>query len=153
MMMENGGIEMENRMYFKLKLQELDNRYALLRKEMNLDVNASHEELKLRLNHIGKISENDLKMMEAKMKRSNSKAVAVISEIQKEYSEKMNEIIQYHMDLWMSGKDELELKMEEMMLYAEFAIDHMMQTMNQTTLAMLRAVDLQMTYEERENEQ
>lgn len=143
---------MEKSTYFKLKLNELDHRYSLIRKEMNFDGDVTHESFKDKLNHIGKLSEHDLKMMETKIAKSNSKAVAAISAIQKEYSEKMNEVIQYHMDLWMTGKDELELKMEEMMLYAEFAIDYMMQTMNQTALTMLKAADLQLSYEEKENE-
>ena len=143
---------MGNSEYFRVKLDELEDRYLLMKKELLLNKNTSHESVRQKMKQMSEFSEHELKKMEETIARSNSKAIAAISSLQKEYNEKMNELVQYHLDQWMIGKDELELKMEEVMLCAEYAIDYMIQTMNHTTLAVLRAVDVQMTDEERETE-
>lgn len=133
---------------FATKLRELEQQYARMQEDLQLYQKADHCLIRREIQRLLNVCKNDEQALQGSVQFSRSPSVAALAGVQKEYLEKTRDILERHLS--MEAQQGLENRAEALSLYAEYAIDFAIQSINHSLFAALSAIDLQMTLEERE---
>ena len=139
---------------FASKLCELDSRYADMSSRINQYQHMDHEAVRKALSKSLKKCRDNEAALQGQADTCRSKAVAELSGVQLDYFQKMRAVMRSRIPALVHEEncDNMEDRAEAAALYAEYAIDFAQYAMESAVSAVLAAVDLQMTCEERENE-
>lgn len=144
LMTTNSGI-------FSAKLHELERQYGQTVSRLRLYPQAEHEEVCRELNRLWQeFRENEL-LMQKNVAGCHSPAVAALAAAQLEYDLSVEHILKDELPgyLHSEGNDRSEDQAEAASLYAEYAIDFAAQSLRHALLAVLSAIDLEMSCEEK----
>ena len=139
---------------FAVKLCELARQYGLLQTRLELCQGADHEKLRrLRQDVLEEVQENAL-LLERSAESCRSPAVAQLASAQRDYTRRMEEIVQDELPRLMHGEeDPQEEQAEAAALFAEYVIDFAAQSVRSALLAALTAMDQQMTWAEQQGKE
>lgn len=135
---------------FDSKLHELERQYGKTVGCLRSCQQETHEEVRQGLQAVWQeYRENELLMRQCAA-GSRSPAVAALSEAQLEYDLAVQRILRNELPgyLHSEGNDRAEDQAEAAGLYGEYAIDFAAQAMRHALLAVLSAIDLEMSCEE-----
>lgn len=137
---------------FAVKLYELEQQYGRMQSRLRLCQQENHPKI---IQELQKASdeylENEL-LLKRNVESSRSPAVAALADAQLEYLEKTRKILDQKLPAYLRGEAETASGnlAEASALYAEYAIDFAVQSMKYALIASLKAIDLQMNMEEKE---
>jgi hypothetical protein len=137
---------------FAIKLYELEQQYGRLQSRLRLCQQDNHPKIRQELiRSIDEYKENEL-VLQRSIEGSRSQAVAELAHAQLEYNEKVRKILEQQLPEYLrcEGSTASEDKAEAAALYGEYAIDFAVQSARYALIAALKAIDLQMSSEEKE---
>ena len=140
---------------FDNKLWDLEEQYGQTISRLRLYQRKSHGEVRQELQAVWQeYRENEL-LMQKNVAGSRSPAVAALAEAQLEYDLRIQHILRSELPGYLHGENtgRTEDQAEAASLYGEYAIDFAAQAMRHALLAVLSAVDLEMSCEEQKMEE
>ena len=138
---------------FAVKLSELERQYGRLQSRLELCQGADHKKIRhLLADVLEEVRENAL-LLERSAESCRSPAVAELAAAQRDYTRRVEELLQEKLPRLMCGEeDPQEERAEAAALFAEYAIDFAVQSAQGALAAALTAMDLQMNCEEQRKE-
>ena len=138
---------------FAIKLYELEQQYGRMQTRLRICQQEDHSRIRQELQRAeDDYRENEL--LQKNVESSRSPAVAALSDAQLSYFQKAKELLETELPEYLSSEASTpaESRTEAAALYTEYAIDFAVQSMRYALVAALKAIDLQMSAEEN-NEQ
>lgn len=139
-----------NQEIFAIKLYEMEKQYGKIQSRIHICGQEDQEKVRAELQKAMDEYHEQSLFLQNNVERSRSKAVTELARTQLECSKKMEalltegKIAQY---LHSEKNSQTEDQAEAATLYAEYAIDYAVQTMQYALIAALSAMDLQMSVE------
>lgn len=130
-----------------IKLMELQQQFCQLTNQLALDQQTDkHEQLCHDFRLLADEYLRKEKSLNEKAQTSHSAAACALSAIQESYCQQCDKLLKQAASACLSDEKNAEM----MALYAEFALDYAVLAMDHARLAALKAIDMQMTIEEKE---
>lgn len=141
-----------NERMFAIKLYELEKQYGRMQSRLRLcQEEEDHEKILQQLQSMmDEFRENELLQAE-NAKSSRSRAVTALAGAQAAYYGAVREVMEQELPAYLHSEASTfsEDRVEAAALYAEYAIDCAVQSMRYALIAVLKALDLQMSLEEK----
>ena len=140
---------------FAIKLNELEKQYGRLQSRLRICLKENHKKIRQELQKaMDEYKESDLLLQES-VKGCRSPAVAALSGAQLDYFQTAEELLEQKLPDYLKSEAATsgESESEAAALYAEYAIDFAVRSMNYALIAALKAIDTQMNTEEKEDEE
>ena len=137
---------------FAIKLYELEQQYGRTQTRLRLCQQEDHPKIRQELQKTAdEYRENEL-MLQKNVAGSRSPAVAALARAQLDYFRRARKILEQDLPDYLCSEINTpsENQAEATALYAEYAIDFAVQSMRYALLSVLKAMDLQMSSEEKE---
>ena len=137
---------------FAIKLYELEQQYGHMQSRLRLCQQADQPKIRQELQRTeDEYRENEL-LLQENVKGSRSPAVAALADAQLHYFETVKRILEQDLPdyLHCESSSAAEDNAEALALYAEYAIDYAAQSMRYALIVALKAIDLQISSEKRE---
>ena len=135
---------------FAVKLYELEQQYGKLRSRLCLCMKEDHPKIRQELQKALDEYRENIILLQENVKGCRSPAIAAMAGMQLDYFKHAHEILEKELPEYLDSETSTsqENKTEAAALYAEYAIDFAVQSMNYALIAALRAIDEQMNAEE-----
>ncbi|HJC57557.1 MAG TPA: hypothetical protein H9700_09360 [Candidatus Eisenbergiella intestinipullorum] len=137
---------------FSVKLCEMEQRYGKLQSRIQLCQTRDHDRIREEIRRMEEEEEEDRILLKKRMKGSGYPAAARLARALSDYEDRMRKILQEAENGDFSREHLKSENPEPAILYAEYAADFATQSMNYALLAALKAVDKQLSYEEKKGE-
>lgn len=135
---------------FAIKLYELEQQYGLMQSRLRLSQQEDHIKIQHELQKAAdEYRENEL-LLQKNVEGCRSPAVAALAGAQLQYFGTVREILEHELPDYLRSEavESSDDKTEAAALYAEYAIDFAVQSTRYALIAVLKAMDLQMKWEE-----
>ncbi len=139
---------------FAIKLYELEQQYGRMQSRLRLCQQEDHPKIQQELQKAtDEYKENEL-LLQKNVEGSRSQAVAALAGAQLEYYKTVRKILEQELPEYLHCETSTspEDRTEATALYAEYAIDFAVQSTRYALIAALKALDLQMSWEEQKEE-
>ncbi len=140
-----------NQTLFAAKLDEMERQYEEMKSRIQICEQENREQIRQELEKAKEGYRQHTKMLQKGVKGSRSEAVAALTQLQLEYGQKMEELRNnglLNQYMHVEKASQTEDRAEAAALYAEYAMDYAVQTIQYALIAALSAMDLQMSVEE-----
>ena len=139
---------------FSAKLSELEEEYVRLQNRIRLFQEKDERQILEELGRLQKEGRQRQRLLNDRIRSSRSPSAASLARAQLDYEKQAEKILTDKLPNEMRGTNQTwaQDQAEAMSLYAEYAIDFAVQSMRYALVAALKAIDLQMSAEEN-NEQ
>lgn len=144
----------QNTGLFAIKLYELEQQYGRMQSRLRLCQQDDHPKIRQELQTaIDEYKENEL-LLQRNVEGSRSSAVAALAQAQLKYFRTVREILERELpeSLHSEANTSSEDRAEAAALYTEYAIDFAAQSMRYALISALKAMDLQLSSEEKKEE-
>lgn len=134
---------------FAIKLYELEQQFGRLQARIQVCQKMDLQQLRSELEHMTNESKENELLLHKQLAAGRLPAMEALSEAQLTYCRKADEILQKQLIPELSSEDQSisESKAEAAALYAEYAIDHAIQTVRYATIASFSAIEAQLRAE------
>ena len=136
---------------FSGKLAELEGEYAQMIRRLRQYAGADHCQVRRELQTLRQEFREGERLLGDSARTGRSPAVSALSAAQQEYDQRIRRLLEEDLlgYLHEPGSTPAEDRVEAAGLYGEYAVDFAVQTMRHALMAVLSAMDLEMTWEER----
>ena len=140
--------------FLAVKLYEMEKQYGKLQSRLLICGEKNHLRIQKELERARDEYQEQLLTLQREVEQSRSQAVKDLSQIQLSFYHKMEELKKKLSEYFRSEETvQEEDGAEAAALYAEYAVDHAVQSMQYAFIAALEAMDAQMTLEEQKGEE
>ena len=140
-----------NQELFAIKLYEMEQQYGKIQSRIHICGQENHKRIREELQKAKDEFHEHAMILEKSVEGSRSQAVAELARTQLECSKKMESLLQQgQLEQYLHSEKSscAEDRAEAATLYAEYAMDYAVQTVQYALIAALSAIDIQMDSEE-----
>ena len=139
-----------NQELFAVKLYEMEQQYSKIQSRIRICGQQDHQTVCDELKKAKNEYHTHTAALEQSVHGSRSPAVAALARVQLEYGQAMEKMSKEMLEKCMNGKVDRQPddQAEAVTLYAEYAMDYAMQTMQYALIAALSAMDVQLSADE-----
>ena len=143
-----------NQELFAIKLYEMEQQYGKIQSRIRICGQEDHQTVREELRKARSEYREHAMTLQESVEGSRSPAVTELARTQLEYSQAMDRLSKGSLEKYLHSEESspLDDEVEATTLYAEYAIDYAVQTMQYALIAALSAMDAQLTAEEQKGE-